>query len=191
MDSIFRDKIIRYLKKNLPPERFRHTLGARKVALELAKIYGVDPEAAETAALLHDCAKGLSARSLVAYTRRHKLSVPVKNEIVKFNPKMLHGFVSADIAKNIFKVRDKNILNSITYHTTGDPGMGVLEKIIYVSDITSPERRFPGVDKIRALSFKDLEQAYKLALKIKIEHVLSGEKWIHPNSVYAWNALIR
>jgi predicted HD superfamily hydrolase involved in NAD metabolism len=191
MDSIFRNEIINYLKKSLPPERFRHIIGTTKVAIELAKRYAVKKDKAETAALLHDCARGLDKKKLIAWVKRHRLFVPERDRIIKFNPYMLHSFVSADMARTRFKIRDKHILNAIAFHTTANIEMNTLEKIIYVSDFTSPDRRYHGADKIRWWARRSLEKAYKLALKNKIEHVLYKGQWIHPYSVNAWNSLIK
>ena len=37
-------------------------------------------------------------------------------------------------------VKDEEILTAITYHTTGRPGMSLLEKIVYISDYIEPMR---------------------------------------------------
>ena len=38
---------------------------------------------------------------------------------------------------------------SIRSHTTGRPGMSLLEKIIYIADYMEPNRDFPGVEELR------------------------------------------
>ena len=45
------------LKKNLDSYRYHHTLGVMYTAASLAMCYGMDIIQAETAGLLHDCAK--------------------------------------------------------------------------------------------------------------------------------------
>lgn len=191
MDSIFKNKIVEYLKKNLPPERVTHIMGTQKVAVRLAAMYGVKRENAEMAALLHDCARGLSKAQLIAWVRKLGVKVPELDKIIEFNPYMLHSFVSADMARTKFNIKNKDILKAIAFHTTANVKMSDLEKIIYVSDFTSPERRFSGVGKIRWWSGRNLDIAFKLALKSKIEHVLYKGQWIHPYSVNAWNSLIK
>ena len=55
-----KDSIIETLKNCLTEERFLHTLGTAKCAVELAKMYNLDSEKAELAGLLHDNAKCFS-----------------------------------------------------------------------------------------------------------------------------------
>lgn len=55
---------------------------------------------------------------------------------------------------------DEDILNAITWHTTGRPAMSLLEKIIFVADYIEPSRRpIPELNLIRQLAFTDIDQA--------------------------------
>ena len=54
------EKIDHRMKKALSEERYRHTLGVVKTAVEMAERYGEDTEKARLAAYLHDCAKCLT-----------------------------------------------------------------------------------------------------------------------------------
>ena len=48
------------VRGRLSDERYEHTLNVRKMAVKLAKRYGVDEDKAALAALLHDSAKEIS-----------------------------------------------------------------------------------------------------------------------------------
>ena len=54
------NEIKKYLKQNLPPGKYRHTLGVTAMSLDLAKRYGVDLKKAVLAGLLHDAGKDLN-----------------------------------------------------------------------------------------------------------------------------------
>ena len=43
----------------------------------------------------------------------------------------------------------QEVLDAIRYHTSGRPGMTLLEKIIYLADYIEPGRHFPGVEEVR------------------------------------------
>ena len=45
------------------------------------------------------------------------------------------------------------------YHTSGRPGMTLLEKIIYLADYIEPGRHFPGVDEVREMAKGTLDKA--------------------------------
>ena len=57
--------IYNYLKENLKPKRYIHTLGVVSTAKKLAKLNGVDEDKAELAALCHDVAKNLTPEELM------------------------------------------------------------------------------------------------------------------------------
>ena len=85
-----------------------------------------------------------------------KIKYPIEAE----NPYLLHGKVGAYIARKEFDILDEDILNAITWHTTGRPDMSLLEKIIFVADYIEPSRRpIPELNLIRQLAFTDINQA--------------------------------
>lgn len=183
--------IQKWLKKHLSARRFRHTLAVSRTAQELASRYGVDLNTAAMAALLHDAGKGLSAKGLIKYVRGSRICVPECLDTIRNQPALLHPYVSADIARRIFGVTNPGVLSAIRLHTLGTKKMSLLDKIIYIADISSEDRDFPRAGAIRSLAFKDLDGALLLAAKEKLQYVLAGEKWMHPSGVKLWNRLNR
>jgi Predicted HD superfamily hydrolase involved in NAD metabolism len=55
-------------------------------------------------------------------------------------------------------------LSAIECHTTGKQIMSLLEKIIYMADITSAERDYPGVEALRAEEMLNLDLGAALCL---------------------------
>ena len=133
MDSI---KAIKdYIEKNLSEKRRIHTEGVRKTAIELAKLYGADEKKAETAALFHDMYRGLSGETLNGYVKQLGLDDKYLN-----NCNLAHGKIAAAAMQSEFDIHDPDILNAVSYHTTGRPDMSKLEKIIYIADAVEPKR---------------------------------------------------
>ena len=55
---------------------------------------------------------------------------------------------------------DPEILSAITCHTTGKPGMSLLDKILYVADYIEPRRyKAANLPGMRKLAFIDLDRA--------------------------------
>jgi predicted HD superfamily hydrolase involved in NAD metabolism len=77
-------------------------------------------------------------------------------------PHLLHGPVSAFIARERFKVRDKGILAAISNHTSGRPGMTRLEEIIYLADHIEPGRDYKNIGNIRRWAKKDMNRTIAL-----------------------------
>ena len=59
----------------------------------------------------------------------------------KAHPYLLHARVGSYLAKKEYKIEDPEILSAILYHTTGRPGMTLLEQIIFTADYIEPGRK--------------------------------------------------
>ena len=90
-----------YLKKNLKPNRYEHSLGVRDSAVLLAKKYKVDQEKARLAGLIHDCAKNLKDEEILSLVKEQDLEIC---EVCFKSPQIMHGLAGAIVAKNIFNV---------------------------------------------------------------------------------------
>ena len=156
-------KIKKYLKKHMTKERYHHTVGVAYTAMSMAMKYNPQPDnnefmiKAEIAGLLHDCAKCMDNDKKIRICNKNQISY---SKIEAENPYLLHGKVGAYIARKEFDILDEDILNAITWHTTGRPAMSLLEKIIFVADYIEPSRRpIPELNLIRQLAFTDIDQA--------------------------------
>lgn len=126
-----------WLKENLTPERYVHSVGTAGCAVELARMYGLDEEKAYIAGLMHDCAKCKSQLEMLEIVR-HKLKDmdPMETR----TEKILHAPVSAYIARDGFGIKDADILSAIRWHTIGKPDMNLFESIIFIADKIDPSR---------------------------------------------------
>lgn len=149
----------------LKPSRVAHVLGTERTAVSMALRWGVDEDTARTAALLHDCTKRLNADEQLNF---ESLRATMSNNPVP--EKLFHAITGAELAQREFGVSDE-IREAIRWHTSGKPEMTALEKIIYLADMTEPERDFPGVDRLRALCFEDLDRAMFEALEMSVESI--------------------
>lgn len=155
-------KIRRAMERTLDDKRFEHTLGVAYTAAALAMRYDTDIIKAQTAGMLHDCAKCLSNEKRLSICEKHNISV---NDIERNNPFLLHAKVGSYIAMQKYNIRDTDTINAILNHTTGRPDMSLLEKIVYVSDYIEPGRKqAPNLSEIRRLAFVDLDEALLLIL---------------------------
>ena len=93
-----------------------------------------------------------------------------------------HGICAAILARTEWGVEDEAVLSAIACHTAGKPGMSRLDKIVYLADMTSAERDWPGVNKLRKLELKDLDLAMLAALRQTNDFVLSQDKPLDPMS---------
>ena len=147
----------KWLKKKLDEDRYEHTLGVAYTAVCLAMRYGEDMYKAEIAGLLHDCAKCIPDE--IKVSKCQEKGIPI-TDIEAKNPSLLHAKLGAYYAEKKFHVSDPDILNAILYHTTGRPGMSLLEEIVFVADYIEPRRvKAINLPYIRKLAFLDIDRA--------------------------------
>ena len=161
------------MEKAQDAKRFEHTLGVAYTATALAMRYGASLKNAEMAGLLHDCAKCLSDEKRLSICEKHNISI---NEIERKNPFLLHAKVGSFLAMEEYHVEDPDVINAILNHTTGRPGMSLLEKIIFVADYIEPNRKHaPNLKEIRQLAFEDLDKALIRILEDTLEYLGSTD----------------
>ena len=171
-------KIRKSMEKELDAKRYEHTLGVAYTAAALAMCNDVDPVKAETAGLLHDCAKCFSDDKKISVCRKNNMEI---NSVESRNPYLLHAKAGYCIAKNKFDIEDQDILNAILNHTTGRPGMSTLEKIIYIADYIEPSRKqAPNLSEVRKFAFQNLDQALLKILTDILSYLESGGGEIDP-----------
>lgn len=181
------DQAIETIKTVLPNERVEHSIRVADVAIKLANCYHIDIEKIQLAAILHDYAKNHTSEEM----RQWILNSALSKDLLFYHSAIWHGPVGALILKVKHGVHDRDILNAIHSHTTGRPHMSLFEKIIFVADYIEPARRFPGIDKIREVAFKQIDQATYMILQNMIQYLMSKEQTVYPSTFYAYNELTK
>jgi predicted HD superfamily hydrolase involved in NAD metabolism len=179
--------IISRLRQTLDSERFEHSLRVEKIARALAKKWKVSELQVIPAALLHDCARRFDRKGLLREAKKIGLKI---DPVQKTEPKLLHAELSAYLAKKEFGVSAPSILKAIGRHTTGAPAMSRLEKVIYLADHIEEGRNFKGLHSIRALAFKNLDEAVLASTTRMIAYLLEAGLPIHPASMETRNYLL-
>ena len=182
-----RDFYTQHIRERLSEYRFRHSVNVSKEAVRLARKYGADEEKAELAGLLHDVMKDACKKEQLDIIEQYGVKL---NEVELQAPKIWHAIAGAVYVENVLGIRDKDIVNSVRYHTTARAGMTLLEKIIFIADYTSEERDYKGVEKMRKASNISLEYAMEEALAFEIEVRADEHTAIHPDTFAAYNEIM-
>lgn len=167
-------KIAKHLKKELDKERFRHTEGVMYTAASLAMAHDVDLFSAQTAGLLHDCAKCIPNKKKLEMCRKYQ--IPMTGFEAE-NPFLLHAKLGAYLAKAKYRVEDPEILSAIACHTTGKLDMTRLEQILYIADYIEPGRsKASNLPEIRKLAFQDLDECMYRILQDTVKYLKENPK---------------
>ncbi len=149
-------KYTKKVEKMVTEKRYEHIKNATVMGQILAGSAGVSKEDAFIALSLHDVAKNMKDFS------KYKAQLAEENMLLP--EPVVHAFVGAYVVKDEFKIKDKDILSAIKYHTTARANMSQLEKLTYVSDCIEIGRKYEGVADLRDLAKRDFEAGFRKCL---------------------------
>ena len=129
MQNALKKQIEERNRENLKEKRLRHVYAVAKLAREMALHYGEDPEKAELAALCHDMFRSAETEVLNDYIKKGGFPAYCLN-----NSNLAHSKAAVYEMEHKYGITDPDLLNAVSFHTTGRAGMSVLEKIIYLEE---------------------------------------------------------
>ncbi len=178
MNKKERIALIKELESELAYGRFIHTLDVAATAANLAMCYGADLDKAEVAGLLHDCAKCMSLGKMLKVCDKAGTDL---SEFEKNSVSLLHSKAGAVLAESRYGVRDEDTLNAIRFHTTGRPGMSLLEKIVFVADYIEPGRdSAPNLPQVRKLAYESIDDCVLQILKDTLRYLATTGSAVDP-----------
>lgn len=171
-------EIKKRLKKELDKDRYEHTKGVMYTAGCMAMAHGFNYQKAMLAGMLHDCAKCIPTDEKFSLCEKYHIILS-QSEID--NPKLIHAKLGAVLAEQIYDVKDPEIRHAIKVHTTGEPDMSVLDKIIFIADYIEPGRDMaPNLELVRELAFHDLDACMAQILFDTLCYLSKGKGNIDP-----------
>lgn len=182
------EKYEKELKKMLPESRLYHSYCVAKQAKKLAAIYGCDEKKAELAGLLHDITKSLTSDEHLKIINKKNI---VLDDIQKTSPKLMHAISGSVYVLKYLDITDQEIISAIRYHTTAKPKMTLLEKIIYLADFTSSDRKFEDAPYMRKIVKKSLNSGMRYGLSFTIKELVDKSSQVHPDTFLAYNYYIK
>ncbi len=186
MDTERNAEFLEILKTRLTPQRLYHSICVAEQAKHLAEKFGGDAEKAYTAGLIHDIMRYEPAEKMIEIIESdgQVLTESEKNITVT-----LHAVAGEVYLRKELGVTDTEILSAVRYHTTGREDMSLIEKIIYVADLTSEDREYPDVKEVRVMAEESLEKTCLRGLSFTIEDNARKCRPIHIDTVKAYNYL--
>jgi predicted HD superfamily hydrolase involved in NAD metabolism len=176
------------LAARLSPEGLAHCRAVAEMAEKLAAIYDVDVETAGLAGLLHDWDRevprdALADRAVEAGIAATDLEVAA--------PYLLHARTGAQAVRDVLAELSPQVVRAIELHTVGDPRMGDLDMVVYLADMLSTDRNYPGVGALRELvGAVSLEELFAECYRHSIADLVERRKPIHPMTVEVYNAFV-
>lgn len=177
-------KIQAKLSKHIDEDRFIHTQGVMYTCAALAMAHGYSMTNAQVAGLLHDCAKCIPNDKKLKICKKNNIEI---SSVEYENPILLHAKLGAFIAETKYDITDLNILKAITYHTTGQANMSILEKIVFIADYIEPNRyKAKNLTEIRKMAFYDLDECVYMILRDTLAYLKNNPKAVDPTTSNAY-----
>ena len=170
--------------KRMKSARFKHSRNVAKEAVRLAKKYGADVQKAEIAGILHDATKETSDDEQLNLIQRAGIQMTVMELSSR---KLWHAISGSAFVQAELGIDDKEIIDSIRYHTTGRANMTLLDKVIFVADFISADRDYDGVDKMRKIADKDLDEAVLEGMSFTMADLAQRKITIAPDTFEGYN----
>jgi len=135
------------LEKTVSQKRYLHSIGVAQTTEMLLEHYKcVNYEktwngfsAGEFCGVIHDLAREVHAKDLVAYCRDNAIEA---HDYEFESPVLLHGKVSAHMALKLCPGYPESWRSAVDVHTTGDSGMDDLALALFAADFIEPTRTF-------------------------------------------------
>ncbi len=164
--------------------RYAHSVAVARQAVCLARLHGADPEKADIAAIFHDICKEMPPDEQLHWIEKSGI---ILDSVTQQQPDLWHGPAAAGYLGAVLHICDPDILNAVRYHTSARAQMSSLEKIVYLADLTSADRGYPGVDLMRRLARQSLDEAIFEALAFIVADLVKNRRQISPDTYRAYN----
>jgi len=188
------------LKNRIRPymseSRLSHTLSVAKECERLADIFGIDREPLVIAAYLHDVTKEMPLDEQIQLCRLQGVAI---DKEASRSPKTFHAFSAPALIKKDFpEYATDTVLSAVRYHTTGKADMTLYEKLLFLADYIEPTRKYEECQKLREFFYTDTQNVQKrldrsvlISLRNTLAHLLQKNEPIHPETLNAYNFLIK
>ena len=163
-----------YVKRKLSEKRYKHTVsvvGEAKKLAQLNEMTEEDTRRVVLAAIFHDAAKEITQDEQSRLIEKFGLDKKYLG-----NPNLAHGKLASKMIEDLFDIKDEEIINGISFHTTGRKFMSQVEKIVFIADGIEPLRNYDGVDAIRKVTWNNLDKGCHKMLVETIEHLKKKSK---------------
>jgi len=87
-------------------------------------------------------------------------------------------------ARDVFGVKDAQILSAIRRHTLGDENMSAMDALIYTADFIEPGRKpFCGLEDARRLAESDIFAAARRCAELTNDYLIEQGKQPHAKTL--------
>jgi len=187
--AIIKDQLIEHIENKLPDSLKTHIYRSCEVGRKLCGIHSVDTEKVEIALLGHDLYRAYSDNEMLNVAEEKEIEI---SNVEKASPLLLHGVLASITMQEQYKVSDKQIIESIKYHTSGMEEMDEVFMTVFLADKLDPKKikKNSQLEPINQTAQYSLSDATLMYLNMKISSIIDSGHLVHPDSLDARNSLL-
>ena len=156
-------------RETLNAGRFVHSRNTALLAHDLCLRFGLDPMAGYLAGIAHDLGKQLDNKQMLKLAKMDGMEI---TELEEDRPNLLHGRAAAVLLRERFCIHNKDVLEAVAFHTSGNENMGPLAKVIYIADKAEVSRNIDS-DLRKMCRDEDLDSILFAVLKKTVSKLQS------------------
>tara|TARA_B100000945_G_C20407912_1_gene611071 strand:- start:813 stop:1394 length:582 start_codon:yes stop_codon:yes gene_type:complete len=187
--AIIKDQLIEHIENKLPDSLKTHIYRSCEVGRKLCGIHSVDTEKVDIALLGHDLYRAYSDNEMLNVAEEKEIEI---SNVEKASPLLLHGVLASITMQEQYKVSDKQIIESIKYHTSGMEEMDEVFMTVFLADKLDPKKikKNSQLEPINQTAQYSLSDATLMYLNMKISSIIDSGHLVHPDSLDARNSLL-
>ncbi len=187
------NELHRTAARELSEKRLAHVVSVAKTAFEICQLLNLSYEETRktvTAAYLHDITKEKSKEEHFEICKRNGI---VLSDDDKRADEVLHQITGAPYARELLKgAVCPTVYGAISRHCTGECGMSIYEKIVFLSDYIEPTRQNEYCKSLNNFFFnechdgnieKHLDKAVLIAYDNTVSYLNKKGGFIHPSTM--------
>ncbi len=158
------------------PSRKAHSIRVALLAAKRASTLKLNEYQVVQACLLHDAAKNIPLTDSLLDGFTLPAGCP---------PAVAHQYAGEYLARHCFGITDEAVLSAIACHTSGKPQMSELDKLVFLADLVEEERSYPGVERLRALFWKDIDACLLASLQDTVRYLTAKGETVYEKTLMA------
>lgn len=144
--------------------RYKHSISVGSLSSSIARLNGLNEHKAYIGGILHDIGKNVSLNDSKRLIDEY---YPSFSDMPSYS---YHQFMGEYLAFKVFNIRDKDILDAIKFHCSGNTNMNVYAKIIYSADKIDPLRGYDSKYMIERC-YLNIEEGFKFTLQENMDFI--------------------
>lgn len=178
------EEIRQFAETHEKKSRYEHSVRVAETCAQLCRHYGLDDNKGYLAGIAHDICKDFSDDELFDLASKDGREI---FDVEKRKPALLHGRAAAILMQSQFKITDKELIEAVAVHTSGEIGMCDLSKCLWLADKIEPGRSWSTDEYRNNLMNLPLKKMFYKVFKENYDCIIEKGYEVYPTTIDVLN----